>query len=57
MSSAPCLACALAAGTAPLPGGTLLRTAHWTVEHCVWGRSGSVRCWSSPCDMSRACMS
>ncbi|MFF8654552.1 hypothetical protein [Streptomyces huasconensis] len=35
MSSAPCLACALAAGTAPLPGGTLLRTAHWTVEHCV----------------------
>ncbi len=35
MSSAPCLACAPAAGTAPLPGGTLLRTAHWTVEHCV----------------------
>lgn len=30
-----CLACGLADGTAPLPGGTLLRTAHWTVEHCT----------------------
>ncbi|MFG2291984.1 HIT family protein [Streptomyces sp. NPDC048603] len=30
-----CLACALTAGTAPLPGGTLLRTPHWVVEHCV----------------------
>ncbi|GGV42838.1 hypothetical protein GCM10010277_32090 [Streptomyces longisporoflavus] len=30
-----CLACDLADGTAPLLGGTLLRTAHWTVEHCV----------------------
>lgn len=33
--SRDCLACALADGTAPLPGGTLLRTAHWTVEHCT----------------------
>lgn len=30
-----CLACALANGTAPLPGGALLRTPYWTVEHCV----------------------
>lgn len=30
-----CLACGLADGTLPLPGGTLLRTAHWTVEHCT----------------------
>ncbi|MEU6677806.1 hypothetical protein [Streptomyces sp. NPDC046925] len=30
-----CTACRLADGTAPLPGGTLLRTPHWTVEHCV----------------------
>ncbi|MEV6754070.1 hypothetical protein [Streptomyces sp. NPDC051214] len=30
-----CLACDLADGTAPLPGGTLLRTPHWTVEHCT----------------------
>lgn len=30
-----CVACGLADGTVPLPGGTLLRTAHWTVEHCV----------------------
>ncbi|MGW0531441.1 HIT family protein [Streptomyces sp. NPDC003032] len=30
-----CMACALADGSLPLPGGTLLRTAHWTVEHCV----------------------
>ncbi|MEU7578307.1 hypothetical protein AB0B50_11955 [Streptomyces sp. NPDC041068] len=29
------MACGLAAGTVPLPGGTVLRTAHWTVEHCV----------------------
>ncbi|MGW6058736.1 HIT family protein [Streptomyces sp. NPDC055189] len=34
-ADAGCLACDLAAGTAPLPGGTLLRTPHWTVEHCV----------------------
>ncbi|MWA13719.1 HIT family protein [Streptomyces sp. BA2] len=30
-----CLACGLAAGTVPLLGGTLLRSPHWTVEHCV----------------------
>ncbi|MFE6165641.1 HIT family protein [Streptomyces sp. NPDC056486] len=30
-----CLACGLTDGTVPLPGGTLLRTAYWTVEHCV----------------------
>ncbi|MGW7066693.1 HIT family protein [Streptomyces sp. NPDC054855] len=30
-----CVACALADGTRPLPGGTLLRTDRWTVEHCV----------------------
>ncbi|MFC8132274.1 HIT family protein [Streptomyces sp. NPDC057302] len=34
-SDSGCVACALAAGTRPLPGGTLLRTTHWTVEHCV----------------------
>lgn len=30
-----CLACGLADGSRPLLGGTLLRTVHWTVEHCV----------------------
>ncbi|MGH4033695.1 HIT family protein [Actinomycetota bacterium Odt1-20B] len=30
-----CLACELAHGEAELPGGTVLRTALWTVEHCV----------------------
>ncbi|MFE7773763.1 hypothetical protein ACFU5O_07675 [Streptomyces sp. NPDC057445] len=30
-----CLACELAAGTAPLPGGAIHRTAHWVVEHCI----------------------
>ncbi|MEU6003778.1 hypothetical protein ABZ837_38985 [Streptomyces sp. NPDC047197] len=30
-----CVACGLAGGAVPLPGGTLLRTPHWTVEHCV----------------------
>ncbi|MFF1700205.1 hypothetical protein ACFVXC_42345 [Streptomyces sp. NPDC058257] len=30
-----CLACGLADGTVPLPGGTILRTSRWTVEHCV----------------------
>ncbi|GAA3085883.1 HIT family protein [Streptomyces rectiviolaceus] len=33
--SGGCVACGLADGTRPLPGGTLLRTAHWTVEHCI----------------------
>ncbi|GAA1923015.1 hypothetical protein GCM10009837_55320 [Streptomyces durmitorensis] len=33
--SGGCVACELVAGTRPLPGGTLLRTTHWTVEHCV----------------------
>lgn len=30
-----CLACALTSGAVPLPGGTVLRGAHWVVEHCV----------------------
>ncbi|MEU9403655.1 hypothetical protein [Streptomyces sp. SID4985] len=30
-----CLACALTAGTAPLPGGQVLRDDRWVVEHCV----------------------
>jgi diadenosine tetraphosphate (Ap4A) HIT family hydrolase len=30
-----CLACRLIAGTELLPGGTILRTATWVVEHCV----------------------
>lgn len=29
------MACALAAGTAPLPGGRIFATGHWLVEHCV----------------------
>jgi len=30
-----CMACGLVAGTVPLPGGVVLRTAHWIAEHCV----------------------
>ncbi len=30
-----CLACDLAAGRRPLPGGVIHETAHWRVEHCV----------------------
>ncbi|MFL4902042.1 hypothetical protein ACJ6WF_02395 [Streptomyces sp. MMS24-I2-30] len=30
-----CLACDLMAGRAPLPGGSVLRTRFWAVEHCV----------------------
>lgn len=30
-----CLACALAAGQKPLPGGLLHRTENWLVDHCV----------------------
>jgi diadenosine tetraphosphate (Ap4A) HIT family hydrolase len=30
-----CLACDLTAGRLPLPGGAILRTEHWVVEHCV----------------------
>ncbi|KUJ65536.1 hypothetical protein ACZ90_47435 [Streptomyces albus subsp. albus] len=30
-----CLACDLTTGQVPLSGGTLARTAHWVVEHCV----------------------
>lgn len=30
-----CLACDLTAGRQPLPGGAILRTEHWVVEHCV----------------------
>ncbi|MEW2162661.1 hypothetical protein AB0912_06630 [Streptomyces sp. NPDC007084] len=30
-----CLACDLMTGDAPLPGGTVLRTDTWAVEHCV----------------------
>ncbi len=30
-----CLACDLARGRLPLPGGRIHRTEHWLVEHCV----------------------
>jgi len=30
-----CLACDLAAGRIPLPGGVIHETRHWLVEHCV----------------------
>jgi diadenosine tetraphosphate (Ap4A) HIT family hydrolase len=30
-----CVACALAAGRTPLPGGRIHRTDFWLVEHCV----------------------
>ncbi len=30
-----CLACDLMTGDAPLPGGTVVRTDAWVVEHCV----------------------
>lgn len=30
-----CLACELAAGRQPLPGGLIYRTRFWRVEHCV----------------------
>ncbi|MFE9613784.1 HIT family protein [Streptomyces sp. NPDC006012] len=30
-----CLACDLMAGRVPLPGGNVLRTRFWVVEHCV----------------------
>ncbi len=30
-----CMACALAAGRIPLPGGRIYRTENWLVEHCV----------------------
>ena len=30
-----CLACDLAAGRIPLPGGVIHETEHWFVEHCV----------------------
>ncbi len=30
-----CLACDLASGRQPLPGGLIHRTNHWLVEHCV----------------------
>jgi diadenosine tetraphosphate (Ap4A) HIT family hydrolase len=30
-----CLACDLAAGRIPLPGGIIHETEHWLVEHCV----------------------
>ncbi len=33
--SVNCVACALAAGELPLPGGLIFRTEHWLVEHCV----------------------
>ncbi|MXM66802.1 hypothetical protein GR925_26080 [Streptomyces sp. HUCO-GS316] len=32
---AGCHACDLMAGNAPLPGGNVLRTGSWVVEHCV----------------------
>ncbi|MFD7709906.1 HIT family protein [Streptomyces sp. NPDC059785] len=30
-----CMACDLMSGRAPLPGGTVLSTGSWVVEHCV----------------------
>jgi diadenosine tetraphosphate (Ap4A) HIT family hydrolase len=30
-----CMACELADGRRPLPGGQIFRTDHWLVEHCV----------------------
>ncbi|MCU1427339.1 MAG: hypothetical protein JWL83_1339, partial [Actinomycetia bacterium] len=30
-----CMACQLADGRRPLPGGQIFRTDHWLVEHCV----------------------
>ncbi|MEU2423223.1 hypothetical protein ABZ619_19740 [Streptomyces sp. NPDC007851] len=33
--SGECLACGLMAGRVPLPGGCVLRTEFWVVEHCV----------------------
>lgn len=30
-----CIACDLAEGRVPLPGGRVHETAHWLVEHCV----------------------
>ncbi len=30
-----CIACDLAAGILPLPGGRIHETTHWLVEHCV----------------------
>jgi len=35
MATEGCLACDLTEGRRPLPGGTILRTGHWTVEHCI----------------------
>ncbi len=35
MTLATCLACRLTAGDEPLPGGRILATDHWVVEHCV----------------------
>lgn len=34
-SRTDCIACQLASGEAPLPGGTIHRTDHWTIEHCI----------------------
>jgi diadenosine tetraphosphate (Ap4A) HIT family hydrolase len=35
MASEGCLACDLTEGRRPLPGGAILCTNYWTVEHCV----------------------
>ena len=35
MDVAGCLACDLTAGRRSLPGGAILTTQHWRVEHCV----------------------
>jgi diadenosine tetraphosphate (Ap4A) HIT family hydrolase len=32
---AACIACELASGARPLPGGRIHETEHWLVEHCV----------------------
>ena len=34
-ADAECLACELASGARPLPGGRIHETAHWLVEHCI----------------------
>jgi diadenosine tetraphosphate (Ap4A) HIT family hydrolase len=35
MSVEGCIACDLAEGRVPLPGGVIHETPHWLVEHCV----------------------
>jgi diadenosine tetraphosphate (Ap4A) HIT family hydrolase len=35
IEEAACLACRLASGSVPLPGGVIHRTGGWAVEHCI----------------------